>query len=207
MIRSNIKRLLQYRICLSKFKELGFSRIYSYNLGNEAGVSPEQVRKDFSIYGITGNKKAGYEIESLLELLNKLFGMDHKHNVIIVGMGNMGRSLANYNNHFIGQNAYIVAGFDIDPTKQNKKSGIPVFELNKIGSIINKHQVQTAIITVPTISAQEVCNNLIENGITGILNFAPIVLKAPKHIIINHINLSIEIEAIIYYLNQNNQFK
>ena len=188
MIRSNIKRLLQYRICLSKFKELGFSRIYSYNLGNEAGVSPEQVRKDFSIYGITGNKKAGYEIESLLELLNKLFGMDHKHNVIIVGMGNMGRSLANYNNHFIGQNAYIVAGFDIDPTKQNKKSGIPVFELNKIGSIINKHQVQTAIITVPTISAQEVCNNLIENGITGILNFAPIVLKAPKHIIINHIN-------------------
>ncbi|MCD6346101.1 MAG: redox-sensing transcriptional repressor Rex [Bacteroidales bacterium] len=202
MIKSNIKRLLQYRLCLMKFKELGFNRIYSYNLGNEAGVSPEQVRKDFSTYGIMGNKKAGYEIESLLDILNQLFEMNKTHNVIIVGMGNMGRAMANYNGHFVGQNALVVAGFDIDPTKQNKKSGVQVFALDQMADIINNLQVRTAIITVPAISAQEVCNNLIESGITGILNFAPTILKAPDHILINHINLSIEIEAIIYYLNQ-----
>ncbi|MBT3241616.1 MAG: redox-sensing transcriptional repressor Rex [Bacteroidetes bacterium] len=202
MIKSNIKRLLQYRLCLTKFKELGYSRIFSYNLGNEAGVSPEQVRKDFSIHGITGNKKAGYEIESLLIILNQIFRMDEIHNVILVGMGHIGTALANYNNHFIGQNVYLVAGFDMDPAKQNKKTGIPVFPLDKLSELIEGFQVSTAIITVPPVSAQEVCNNLIDKGIKGILNFAPIVLKAPKNIIVNNINLSTEIEAIVYYLNQ-----
>ncbi len=202
MIKSNIKRLLQYRLCLVKFKELGFNQIYSYNLGNEAGVSPEQVRKDFSIYGITGNKKAGYDIHELLIVLNRLFGMDQIHNVILIGMGNMGKALANYNNQFIGQNVYIVAGFDMDPTKQNKKTGIPVFPLEKLSELILGFEVSTAIITVPAVAAQEVCNIIVDNGIRGILNFAPIVLKAPSNVIINNINLSTEIEAIIYYLNQ-----
>jgi len=202
IIKSNIKRLLQYNICLEKFKELGFTRIYSYNLGNAAGVSPEQVRKDFSIYGITGNKKAGYEINSLLDILNRLFGMNKTHNVILVGMGNMGRALANYKNRFITQHVYIYAAFDIDPSKQNKKSGIEVMPMSMIPDIVSKHQITTAIISVPANAAQEVCNLLVELGIKGILNFAPVVLKAPDHIVINHINLSTEIEAIIYYMNE-----
>ncbi len=202
IIKSNIKRLLQYRLCLVKFKDLGFTKIYSYNLGNEAGVSPEQVRKDFSIYGITGNKKAGYNIKELLIVLNRLFGMDQIHNVILIGMGNMGKALANYNNQFIGQNVYIVAGFDMDPAKQNKKFGIPVFPMDKLDELIKGFEVSTAIITVPASAAQNVCNNLVENGIKGILNFAPIVLKAPDNVIINNINLSTEIESILYYLNQ-----
>ncbi|MCK5821290.1 MAG: redox-sensing transcriptional repressor Rex [Bacteroidales bacterium] len=202
IIKSNIKRLLQYRICLGKFKELGFTRVYSYNLGNAAGVSPEQVRKDFSTYGITGNKKAGYEISSLLEILNRLFGMDKTHNIIIVGMGNMGRALANYNERFITQHVYIYAAFDMDPSKHNKTSGMPVFPLSKIPDIVSKNDITTAIISVPAIAAQEVCNLLIDVGIKGILNFAPIVLKVPDHVVINHLNLSTEIDAIIYYLNE-----
>ena len=204
MIKSNIRRLLQYRLCLIKFKELGFSRIYSYNLGNEAGVSPEQVRKDFSMYGIGGNKKAGYEIDGLLEILNNLFGTDTTHNVILVGMGNMGQALTNYNNRYIGQNVYITAAFDIDPSKQNRKTGIPVYPMEKLGEIIKGFKVKTAIISAPAVAAQNICNHLIENNITGILNFAPIVLKAPENIVINNINLSTEIEAILYVLNKEN---
>lgn len=202
IIKSNVKRLLQYRLCLEKFKELGFTRIYSYNLGNEAGVSAEQVRKDFSNYGITGNKKAGYEIDFLLDILNRLFGMDKTQNVILVGMGNMGRALANYNNRFITQHVYIHSAFDVDPSKQNKKTGIDVRPMSMIPDIVARNKITTAIISVPAIAAQEVCNLLVEIGIKGILNFAPVVLKAPEHIIINDINLSIEMEAIIFYLNE-----
>lgn len=202
IIKSNVKRLLQYRLCLVKFKELGFVRIYSYNLGNEAGVSPEQVRKDFSIYGITGNKKAGYEIDSLLEILNRLFGTEKTHNVVLVGMGNMGKALTNYNEQFIAQNVFIYAAFDMDPSKQNRKAGMPVLPMSMIPDIVTKNKIITAIITVPAIAAQEVCNILVEVGIKGILNFAPVVLKAPDNLIINNINLSTEIEAVIYYLNQ-----
>jgi len=201
IIKSNIKRLLQYRLCLIKFKELGFTKIFSYNLGNEAGVSPEQVRKDFSMHGITGNKKAGYDIDSLLEIFNRLFGMDVIHNVVLVGMGNVGRALANYNNQFIGQNVYISAAFDIDPAK-HKKTGVPVFSMDKLSDHIIKFKISTALITVPGIAAQEVCNQLLENGIRGILNFTPVVLKVPDNVVVNNINLSTEIEAIIYYLNQ-----
>lgn len=202
MIKSNVKRLFQYRLCLLKFKEMGFTRIYSYNLGNEAGVSPEQVRKDFSIHGITGNKKAGYDIEKLLIIFNKIFAMDEIHNVILVGMGNIGKALANYNNQFIGQNVYISAGFDIVPAKFKKKSGIPVYPMDRLPEIIGRDNISTAVLTVPASVAQEVCNKLLENGIKGILNFTPVILKAPESIIINNINLSTEIEVILYYLNK-----
>ena len=204
MIKSSLKRVLQYRICLTKFKGLGFARIYSYNLGKEAGVSPEQVRKDFSNFGITGNKRAGYEIDTLLDVLNKLFGNEETQNVIIVGLGNMGKALANYNKGFIGHDVFIVAGFDIDPSKQNKKIGLPIYGMEKLSEIIKKHKVNTAIISAPSIASQEICNKLVANGIIGILNFAPIVLKAPKNVVIENINLSTEIEAIVYILNQKN---
>lgn len=202
IIKSDIKRLLQYRLCLAKFKRKGFSRIYSYNLGNEAGVSPEQVRKDFSMHGITGNKKAGYEIDDLLDLLNSLFGMDVIHNVVLVGMGNIGRALANYNKQFIGQNVYITAAFDNDSRKHSKKSGVPVYSMDKLSATIKEFNIFTALITVPGVAAQDVCDQLLENGIRGILNFAPVILKVPDYVVINNINLSIEIEAIIYYLSQ-----
>jgi redox-sensing transcriptional repressor len=205
MIKSNVKRLLQYRLCLVKFKELGFSKIYSYNLGNEAGVSPEQVRKDFSMYGISGNKKAGYDIDSLLNILDSLFGTDEDQNVILVGMGNMGKALANYNNRYIGKNVFIAAGFDIDPSKQNRTGSIPVFPMEKLSEIIKKFKVNTAIITTPAVAAQETCNKLINNGIKGILNFAPLVLKAPENVVINNINLSTELEAILYILNKSSK--
>lgn len=202
-IKGNIKRLLQYRLCLMKFEEMGFTNIYSYVLGNEAGVSPEQVRKDFSQFALTGNKKAGYHIPTLLATLNSMFGIDEVNNVILVGMGNIGKALANYNNQYIGSNVYIVAGFDIDPSKQNRRQGIPVFSLDQLHDLIKGFKVRVAIISVPAISAQGVCDQLVQNGISGIMNFSPVILKAPDHVVVNNINLSIEIESILYHLNEN----
>ncbi|MFH0760453.1 MAG: winged-helix domain-containing protein, partial [Bacteroidota bacterium] len=121
LVKTHIRRLLIYRLCLIRFKELGFKKVYSYNLGLEAGVSAEQVRKDFSQCGIGGNKKAGYDIESLLISLNEKFNLDEVRNIILIGMGNMGKALTHYNDHYIGTNVFIVAAFDIDPAKQNRK--------------------------------------------------------------------------------------
>ena len=200
--KNYIKRLLLYRLCLLRFKELGFKKVFSHTLGNEAGVSAEQVRKDFSQCELSGNKKAGYNIESLLITLNEKFIQSEVRNIILIGMGNMGRAIANYNNHYIGNNVYIVAAFEIDPSKQNQKYGIPVFSLDKLSAVIQGFKVNTAIIATPAISAQNVCNQLVENGIKGIMNLAPLILKAPKDVIISNVNLSAEIEAIIYYLNR-----
>ncbi len=204
VVKRNIKRLLLYRLCLYRFKELGFEQIYSYSLGAAAGVNAVQVRKDFSHFGIKGNKRGGYNIDELLQELLKIFGTERK-NIIIVGMGNIGKALAQYNPRFLNKNLDVVAGFDIDPAKQKKVFDIPVYSLKKIPLIIEEYNVKTAIIAVPVQMAQEICNILINNGIIGILNFSPIILQVPEFVIVNDINLSNELESIIYNIHNSGQ--
>jgi redox-sensing transcriptional repressor len=205
-IKANIKRLLLYRLCLLKFREMGFQRVFSYNLGVEARVTPEQIRKDFSHFGITGNKKGGYEIDNLIESLDNIFKNNQHQWVILVGMGNIGQALSHYICGFTQRKQYIIAGFDIDPSKIKKGFNIPVYAMPKLREFINKNKIKIAILAVPAISAQEVCNQLIECGVKGIMNFAPIVLQAPHDVIINNINLCDELESVIYTAVSDHEF-
>ncbi len=198
IIRNDLKRLFTYRLCLIGFKRKGFDRVYSYNLGEEAGVTAEQVRKDFSVFKIKGNKKGGYKINDLLRSIEEIFKYQHNQHVILVGMGNIGRALVQYK-RFILRKMIIVASFDIDPSKQSKRFGIPVLPMDMMSEIINKFHVKVAILAVPEISAQDAANKLVDKGITGILNFAPVILKVPDEIIVNNINLCDELESVIYY--------
>jgi len=198
IIRNDLKRLFTYRLCLIGFKRKGFDRIYSYNLGEEAGVTAEQVRKDFSIFKIKGNKKGGYKINDLLRAIEEIFKYQHNQHVILVGMGNIGRALIQYK-RFILRKMIIVASFDIDPSKQSKRFGIPVLPMDMMSEIINKFHVKVAILAVPEISAQDAANKMVEHGIIGILNFTPVILKIPDDVIVNNINLCDELESVIYY--------
>ena len=112
IISKNITRLLRYRSSLKKMQELGFETVYSYNLGRETGVSPEQVRKDFSQFGIKGKKKGGYNINDLLLTIREIFRKDELQKVIIVGMGNIGNAVLQYKG-FQKNMIQIVAAFDI----------------------------------------------------------------------------------------------
>jgi redox-sensing transcriptional repressor len=196
-VRSDIRRLLQYRICLIRLNELGISTIYSHDLGEAAGVTAVQVRKDFSNYKIKGKKRGGYNISYLLNELDRIFGNVRK-NIIVFGVGNIGNALLQYNEQFLKKNIYIVAGFDIDPAKQNKNLGIPVYSPAKLKEIVQMHQVTTAIIAVPFQVAQEVCTALLDAGIKGVLNFAPVALKVSDNIVIDNIHLSNRLEGIMY---------
>ena len=197
-IKKNIRRLLLYRLCLVKFKEMGFNKVYSYNLGHEAGVSPEQIRKDFSQFGIKGNKKGGYDLNSLLERLNSIFKSNENQKVIIVGMGNMGRALSHYECGFTERRQYIVAGFEVDPVKIRKTYNIPVFRMTYMEDFIKENDVKIAILAVPAISAQSVCSQLVNAGIKGIMNFAPVILQVPDDVTVNNVNLCDELECIMY---------
>jgi redox-sensing transcriptional repressor len=96
----------------------------------------------------------------------------------------------------------IVATFDIDPFKQKTRSGIPVYSMNRLKEIIDRFDVNVAILAVPEISAQEVVDELIRHGIKGIMNFAPVLLKVPPEVIINNVNLCDELESVIYYVHK-----
>jgi len=197
-VNKNITRLLRYRNSLRKMQELGFESVYSYNLGRETGVSPEQVRKDFSQFGIKGNKKGGYNINELLRTIREIFRKDELQRVIVVGIGNIGKAILQYKG-FQRNMIEIVAAFDIDPTKYNKQLSVPVYSFEKMPKLVKEMGVKTAIMAVPERVAQDVVNLLIENGITGVLNFAPTVLKVPSHITINNICIGHELESLIYH--------
>ncbi|MBA7523686.1 Redox-sensing transcriptional repressor Rex [subsurface metagenome] len=142
-------------------------------------------------------KKGGYVINELLVTINEIFQKSEVQNVIIAGMGNIGKALSQYKN-FKKNNINIVAAFDIDPAKHTKKFGISVYPLNKLTSLIKEYNVNIAIIAVPDIAAQEICNILVINGIKGIMNFSPVVLQVPEDVIVNNINLGNELEGLIY---------
>jgi len=201
IIKNSLKRIFLYRSCLVRLKTMGVERVFSYTLANETGVTPDQVRKDFSEYGIRGNKRGGYEINDLLEKMEKIFHRNKDHNIVLVGMGNMGLALSKYNK-FVQRNMNIVATFDIDPFKHKMRSSIPVYPMNRLKEIINRFRVKVAILAVPEISAQEVCDELIRLGIKGIVNFAPVIPKVPPDVVINNVNLCDELESVIYYVHK-----
>jgi redox-sensing transcriptional repressor len=196
-LSKSLRRILLYRGSLLQLQALGVKRVYSYTLGEETGVSAEQVRKDFSEYRIKGNQRGGYHVEELVGEMEKIFYKKGSQNIIVVGRGNIGSSLAAYNN-FSQRLINIVATFDIDPSKQRLRSDIPVYTMERMKEIIDRFDVHTAIIAVPDIAAQGVCDQLVEYGIEGIVNFAPVILKVPDDIIVNNVNLSDEIESVIY---------
>jgi len=182
---------------------MGVEKVFSYTLAKETGVTADQVRKDFSEYKIKGNKRGGYDINELLEKLEIIFHRKQDNNIVLVGMGNMGQALSKYGK-FIQRHMNIVATFDMDPFKQKIRSGIPVYSMNRLGEIIKRFSVKVAIVAVPEISAQEVIDELINYGIKGIVNFAPGLLKVPPTVVINNVNLSDELESVIFYVHQLN---
>jgi redox-sensing transcriptional repressor len=197
VISKNVSRLLRYRSILLKMQDLGFETVYSYNLGKEAGVSPEQVRKDFSQFGIKGKKKGGYNINELLFTINNIFRKDELQHVVLVGLGNIGMAIQQYRG-FKHRMIQIVATFDIDPSKTRKKCSVPCHPMEDLESVVRELDVKTAIVAVPERAVKEVCDQLINAGILGILTFSPTVIKAPAGVIIHNISISHELESLIY---------
>ena len=193
-------RLSRYRSALTNLKMLNFNRVFSDNLADAAGATSAQVRKDFSIFGLAGNRRGGYLVDDLIAQLDKILGKDKVQKFILVGAGNMGRALLNYPG-FEKNSMKILAGFDIDQSKLAPNAEIPILPLDKVKDFIAKNGIQFAIICVPILAAPQVSEILFSAGIKGILNFAPIRLKEHEGCVIENINLVTELENIIYFVN------
>ncbi len=198
--KNAISRLSRYKNALTRFKALGFEKIFSEYLADAVEVTSAQVRKDFSLFGITGNKRGGYSIDVLIEKLNGILGKNETQKVILVGAGNLGSALIKYKN-FEKEGIKIEAAFDIDPAKHTAKFPIPVFPIDKMESYIKENQIKAAILAVPDIAAQQTFDLLIKAGIKGVLNFAPITLKSPEDRFVSNVNLAVELENLLYFVH------
>ncbi len=195
-----ILRLSRYKNALYRFKTLGFLKIYSDYLADAVGVTSAQVRKDFSLFGISGNKRGGYEIDSLISKLNEILGKNEIQRVIMAGAGNLGSALLKYRS-FEKEGIKIVAAFDIDPSKQDSRLAVPILPLDELEKYVQRNGIRIGIISVPEVAAQQTFDLMVKAGIKGVLNFAPIQLKTSGECIVNNVNLELELENLIYYVN------
>ena len=199
---SSVMRLSRYKNALMKLKALNFVRVFSDNLGDAAGVTATQVRKDFSSFGITGNRRGGYKVEELMDQLNSILGKDKIHEVVVVGVGNIGRALLRYKG-FELSGLKLGAGFEIDSSKQGNLNGIEIYGLEKLHEYVAEHGVKFGIIAVPEFAAQQVFEVMTAAGIRGVLNFAPSRLKSTDDCVVRNIHLISELESIIYFVTVN----
>jgi redox-sensing transcriptional repressor len=200
MFERTINRICGYKNALYRFKKLGFVRVFSDNLSDAVGVTPSQVRKDFSMFAISGNKRGGYKVDELLDKICFILGKDDVCNVVVVGAGNIGLALMKYGG-FEKENMTIKAAFDIDPAKFSEKENVPVLPLSELSDYVKKEDIKVGIIAVPDIAAQHVADLMVAAGVKGILNFAPILLRCGDETVVKNVNLELELENIIYFVN------
>ena len=142
----------------------------------------------------------GYDVEQLARMITDLLGTNSLQPVILAGVGNLGLALLSYRG-FEQERFEIVAAFDVDPDRRREKPvAQPIHGMDRLAGFVRERGVRMAILTVPAVVAQEVANQLVEAGITGILNFSPIVLQVPEEVMVNNVNLAIELENLSYFI-------
>lgn len=204
-----VLRLVRYLRVLKKLKSLGIVNVFSNNLGDAVGVTPAVVRKDFSLINIQGNKRGGYNIDTLMTELWNILGKQDGQDVVIVGCGRIGTALMNYK-EFDKEGIRVIAGFDADPLKQNTELSIPIYPVETMREFIKERGIEVGILAVPEGAANRVFDEMVNAGIRGFLNFTSVELKCenkcertncPRHCTVHNVNIGLELENLFYLIN------
>jgi redox-sensing transcriptional repressor len=200
--RKTIYRLSLYLRCLARLRENGLGTVSSEALARAAGVKSTQLRKDLACFGTFGTRGLGYDVAELSTRIADELGTSRLQPVILVGVGHLGLALLSYRG-FEKEGFEIVAAFDAEPQrKRDKEIKQPVFGMDRLPMFVPANGVRMAVLTVPAAAAQEVANSLIHAGITGILNFSPLMLSVPEEVMVNNVNLAIELENLSYFTQE-----
>jgi redox-sensing transcriptional repressor len=181
------------------FEKARKTSISSEEIARGANIAAFQVRKDLANFGKFGQPGMGYDVASLNTYLLNIIGGKEMCNLALIGVGNLGSALLNYRG-FEEEGLKFVAAFDKEESKVGKVCGNVIVEhLDNLAKSAKKNKVHIGIITVPTDSAQEVADKLIEAGVLSILNFASTMLTVPKEVTLRNVDLSIELKALRYF--------
>lgn len=197
-------RLCQMYRFLENLCEKNIQKVFSNEIGRQLGIHSHTVRKDISYLGEIGNTSAGYDVNRLKSHIYNNLGLDKTRNACIVGLGKLGQAIINYE-QFIRGNYRIIAGFDSDiNTIEILKARIMLYPSYQIKEILAKMDITLGIIAVPAASAQNVADRLISGGIMGIINFAPVTVKASDgKVLVRNVDLDGELRILSALLMMN----
>ena len=199
---ATVTRLPVYLRSLLELASDKVSTVSSERLAELSGVNAAKVRKDLSYLGSYGTRGVGYDVGFLVDQVGRELGTTRDWPVVIVGLGNLGRALANY--HGFGSRGFRVAALvDADPALVGETIGeLTVVSIDQLESVVGEGQVAVGIVATTPTAAQDVADRLVAAGVRSILNFAPVVLTVPAGVSLRNVDLSMELQVLTFYQHQ-----
>ncbi len=195
-----VRRLPLYARTLAYLQMEGVKSVSSQELGTRINVTAAQIRKDLSYFGQLGKQGIGYNVDELLEHINRILGLNEDWNVVLVGVGHLGQAIARYSG-FSNRGIHIVGLFDADPNKVGDQlADLTIQHINEIATVVRERRVRMAIVAVSAEHAQEVVDILVAAGVEAILNYAPVIVQVPEGVWVRHIDPVSLLHSMTYYL-------
>ncbi|EPM6892301.1 redox-sensing transcriptional repressor Rex [Enterococcus faecalis] len=203
--KATARRLPLYYRYLRMLHDTGKNKVSSTELSEAVQVDSATIRRDFSYFGELGKRGYGYDVENLMNFFAKTLNEDELTNVALIGVGNLGSALLKYKFHQ-SNSIRVSCAFDVNEDIVGRiVDGIPVYPMEDMMEQIRVQQIEVAILTIPAHKAQEVVNKLAEAGVKGILNFTAARLVAPPEVLIQNVDLTNELQTLIYFLHHDNE--
>ena len=193
-----IRRLPRYYRYLGELIESGVQRISSKDLSVRMKVTASQIRQDLNNFGGFGQQGYGYNVKYLYDEIGKILGIDRKHNMIIIGAGNLGRAIVNYTD--FEKRGFVICGvFDNNPELKGESiHGIDIMMMDKLADFIHKNDIEIVALTIPKQAAKEIGKQVADAGIKAIWNFAHTDLNLPDDVIVENVHLSESLMRLSY---------
>lgn len=203
-----IRRLPRYLRKLDELSESGVNRISSFDLGQQLGLTPSQIRQDFSCFGEFGQQGYGYNVSALRAQIASILGMDRGFNAILIGAGNIGRALMD-NFCFSEWGFHLGCAFDVNPKLIGTEfKGVPIHSTDELEEYLANNKVDVAVLSVPKNVAVPVTERLTANGVEAIWNFTNVELTEPNSsTIVENVHFSDSLLALSYFVSERNDEK
>ena len=200
--KATLQRYPVYLKALRRLQKNGIKRIRSRELSSFVDIEPTTIRRDFSFLGNLGKQGYGYDVDRLIDIFNQQLGVDFDEKLILVGAGNLGRALLNYNkwDHVVGE---VACAFDVDPEKQGSQFGVNVWSMDDLEEKMPKG-CRIAILTISH-DVQATVDRLVKAGITGIVDFTHQHFKVPRGVVIKSIAVVSSIQELVFITNSMNE--
>lgn len=199
-----IRRMPRYYRYLGELLEEGVERISSNDLSKRMRVTASQIRQDLNNFGGFGQQGYGYNVQFLYDEIGKILGLNETHNIIVIGVGNLGQAITNYVK-FEKFGFMITALFDVNPKlKDQSVRGIPIYMMDELDDYCKNHEVDIAALTLPKEKADATAHRLVDLGIHAIWNFAHVDLDLmDDQVIVENVHLSDSLMQLSYNIVKN----
>ena len=197
-----IKRMPKYYRYLGELVKNDVDRISSKELGEKIGFTASQIRQDLNNFGDFGQQGYGYNVKELHNQIGTILGVGKEYNAVLIGAGNIGQAIANYS-RFTDIGLGITAIFDANPKLVGMRiRDVEIKDIDELKENLEENNIDTGILCVPRINAQRVCDVLVNGGVKGIWNFAPIDLHVPETVKVENVHLSESLLTLVYQMNK-----